>query len=60
MAKLLFKRGYRNAYIQGANPLNLNVKTMVGPAYTLRYIPTRPGTDPLGKFREPDHRNGLP
>jgi len=24
-------------------------------AYTLRYIPTRPDTDPLDAFREPDH-----
>lgn len=55
VATLLFKRGYHNAYIQGAAPLNPNVKTMVGPAYTLRYIPTRPDTDPLDAFREPDH-----
>ena len=55
VATLLFKRGYQNAYIQGALPLNSDVKTMVGPAYTLRYIPTRPDTDPLDAFREPDH-----
>lgn len=55
VATLLFKRGYHNAYIQGAAALNPNVKTMVGPAYTLRYIPTRPDTDPLDAFREPDH-----
>ncbi|MGB1234878.1 MAG: ribonuclease activity regulator RraA [Planktomarina sp.] len=55
VATLLFKRGYQNAYIQGAAPLNTDVKAMVGPAYTLRYIPTRPDTDPLDAFREPDH-----
>lgn len=55
VATLLFKRGFHNAYIQGALPLNPDVKTMVGPAYTLRYIPTRPDTDPLDAFREPDH-----
>jgi regulator of RNase E activity RraA len=55
VATLLFKRGYQNAYIQGALPLNPNVKTLVGPAYTLRYIPTRPDTDPLDAFREQDH-----
>lgn len=55
VATLLFKRGYHNAYIQGAGPLNPDVQTMVGPAYTLRYIPTRPDTDPLDAFREPDH-----
>lgn len=55
VATLLFKRGYQNAYVQGTPPLDPDVKTMVGPAYTLRYIPTRPDTDPLDAFREPDH-----
>lgn len=55
VATLLFKRGYHNAYIQGTYPLNADARTMVGPAYTLRYIPTRPDTDPLDAFREPDH-----
>lgn len=55
VATLLFKRGYHNAYVQGTLPLNADVGTMVGPAYTLRYIPTRPDTDPLDAFREPDH-----
>ena len=55
VATLLFKRGYHNAYVQGALPLNADTGTMVGPAYTLRYIPTRPDTDPLDAFREPNH-----
>ena len=54
VATLLFKRGYQNAYVQGVLPL-AESRTMVGPAYTLRYIPTRPDTDPLNAFREPDH-----
>lgn len=55
VATLLFKRGYHNAYIQGVAPLSSDVSTMVGPAYTLRYIPARPDTDPLDAFREPNH-----
>ncbi len=55
VATLLFKRGYQNAYVQGVAPLGANTSTMVGPAYTLRYIPTRPDTDPLDAFKEPDH-----
>lgn len=55
VATLLFKRGYHNAYVQGAGQLGTDKRTMVGPAYTLRYIPTRPDTDPLDAFREPDH-----
>lgn len=55
IATLLFKRGYHNAYVQGAMPLAAGKQRLVGPAYTLRYIPTRPDTDPLDAFREPDH-----
>jgi regulator of RNase E activity RraA len=55
VATLLYKRGYHNAYIQGAAPLGSGKRPMIGPAYTLRYIPARPDTDPLQAFREPDH-----
>jgi regulator of RNase E activity RraA len=55
VATLLFKRGYHNAFVQGVAPLGVDKRPMVGPAYTLRYIPTRPDTDPLDAFREPDH-----
>lgn len=55
IATLLFKRGYQNAYVQGVLPVGQRKPTMVGPAYTLRYIPTRPDTDPLVAFREADH-----
>lgn len=55
IATLLFKRGYHNAYVQGVVPMGAGKKTLVGPAYTLRYIPTRPDTDPFDAFREQDH-----
>ena len=55
VATLLFQRGYHNAYVQNVLPLGAGGATMVGPAYTLRYIPARPDTDPLEAFREPDH-----
>jgi regulator of RNase E activity RraA len=55
VATLLYKRGYHNAYVQGVAPLGAGKPPMVGPAYTLRYIPARPDTDPIDAFREPDH-----
>ncbi|MDB4254756.1 ribonuclease activity regulator RraA [bacterium] len=55
IATLLYKRGYQNAYVQGVAPLGAGTVQMVGPAYTLRYIPARPDTDPIVAFREPDH-----
>ena len=55
VATLLFKRGYHNAYVQGVAALAAGKRTLVGPAYTLRYIPARPDTDPIVAFRELDH-----
>ncbi len=55
VATLLYKRGYRNCYVQGVLPLRAGAPTMVGPAFTLRYIPAREDTDPMEAFREPDH-----
>lgn len=37
----LFRRGFRNAFIQGVGPLGRYPVNMVGPAFTLRYIPAR-------------------
>ncbi len=41
LATALFKRGLRNQVIQDVRPLNPQAGTMVGEAYTLRYIPAR-------------------
>lgn len=54
-ATLLYKKGYRNCYVQGVAPLAKDQPRMVGPAFTLRYIPAREDTDPIEAFREPDH-----
>ena len=51
----LFKRGLRNAFIQGVRPVNPSVGTMAGPAVTLRYIPAREDIDTLDVFKNPDH-----
>ncbi|WP_417721851.1 ribonuclease activity regulator RraA [Salipiger sp.] len=54
IATLLYKKGFRNCYVQGVLPLSGGAR-MVGPAFTLRYIVAREDTDPLTAFREPDH-----
>ena len=51
----LFKRGLRNQFIQDVRPLNPGLPNMVGPAYTLRYIPAREDLNPIGVFQNPDH-----
>lgn len=55
IATLLYKKGYRNCYVQGVMPLAADQPRMVGPAYTLRYIAAREDTDPIEAFREADH-----
>ena len=47
----LFKRGFRNVFIQGPYRMNPG-PNMVGPAYTLRYIPAREDLDGLESFAD--------
>jgi len=51
----LFKRGFRNAYIQGVHLVSPGAPPMVGPAYTLRYIPAREDLDTLDVFQDRTH-----
>ena len=51
----LFKRGLRNQTIQDVHPLNPNLPTMVGEAFTLRYIPAREDLNPISVFTNPAH-----
>ena len=55
IATCLYKRGFRNQYIQGVFPLSTINKTMVGEAFTLRYIPAREDLNPVSIFRDPKH-----
>ena len=55
LTTVLFKRGFRNTFIQGIHRLNPNAPAMVGPAYTLRYIPAREDLDHLGVFEDRSH-----
>ena len=55
IATLLYKKGFRNCYVQGVAALSPRSERMVGPAFTLRYIVSREDTDPIEAFREPDH-----
>ena len=41
----LFKRGLKNTFTQDVHPLNPKAASMVGEAYTLRYIPSREDLD---------------
>lgn len=51
----LFKRGLRNQFIQDVRPLNATLPNMVGPAFTLRYIPAREDLNTIKVFEDRAH-----
>lgn len=55
LATALFKRGLRHQVIQDVRPLAPKGRNMVGPAFTLRYMPAREDRNQLAEFRNPDH-----
>ncbi|MBP0482680.1 ribonuclease activity regulator RraA [Sagittula salina] len=55
IATALYKRGLRNQIIQNVHPLSQKGRTMVGPAFTLRYMPAREDRNGIEVFLNPDH-----
>src|SRR3954452_11308445 len=56
LASALYKRGLRNQMVQGVLPLSPpKGGSMVGEAYTLRYIPAREDLNPMTVFRNHAH-----
>jgi regulator of RNase E activity RraA len=52
----LFKRGFRNVYIQGIKRLTTpSGGNLVGPAFTMRSIPAREDLDQISAFDDPNH-----
>ncbi len=49
----LLARGLRNTFLHGIKPLNN--RRLIGPAFTLRYIPAREDVDVLEVFKDYDH-----
>ncbi len=55
LATALYKRGLRNQVIQDVRPVARKGRKMVGPAYTLRYMPAREDRNQLSEFLNPEH-----
>lgn len=51
----LFKRGIRNQVIQDVRAVTATGENMVGPAFTLRYMPAREDRNDVSVFRDPSH-----
>jgi regulator of RNase E activity RraA len=61
VANMLLARGLRNVYLLGLNPLSAEQEHMVGPAYTLRFIPAREDIDNQSNYAQADnlHRRAI-
>src|ERR1700710_2029680 len=56
LASALYKRGLRNQMVQDVRPLSPpRGGSMVGEAYTLRYMPAREDLNPMTIFRDHSH-----
>ena len=55
LATALYKRGLRNQVIQDVRPLGPKGRNMVGPAFTLRYIPAREDRNGIAVFKDMSH-----
>jgi regulator of RNase E activity RraA len=56
LASALYKRGLRNQMVQDVHPLSApKGASMVGEAYTLRYMPAREDLNPMTVFRDHSH-----
>lgn len=55
LATCFYKRGLRSQLIQDVRPLNPSAGTMVGEAFTLRYMPAREDLNPITVFQDPNH-----
>lgn len=55
VANALLKRGFRNVYLLGLAPLNPQQGQLVGPAYTLRFMPAREDLDTMANYSRNDN-----
>jgi len=55
LATALYKRGFRGQFVQGVQPLSPLKESMVGEAFTLRYMPAREDLNRLEVFRDRAH-----
>ena len=56
LASALYKKGLRNQMVQDVRPLSAPKNgSMVGEAYTLRYMPAREDLNPMTVFRDHSH-----
>lgn len=55
VANVLYRRGFRNVVMLGVAPLDPDQPQLVGPAYTLRFIPAREDLDSMANYGRDDN-----
>ena len=55
VANVLLGRGFRNVMMHGLSPLADTQQQLVGPAYTLRFIPAREDLDSMQEYSRDDN-----
>jgi regulator of RNase E activity RraA len=61
IANCLLKRGYRRVFLEGVRALDPAQPRLVGPAFTLRFIPAREDIDTIANYSKDDnlHRRAV-
>lgn len=59
VANVLLKRGYKNVMMLGLKPLLSDQEKLIGPAYTLRFIPAREDIDSMANYSREDNKHRL-
>lgn len=61
VANVLLKRGFKNVMMLGVSQVSSDQPRMVGPAYTLRFIPAREDLDSMATYQRDDnlHRRAI-
>lgn len=55
LTNCLLKRGLRNQFLHGVRPVATEGGNMVGPAFTLRFIPSREDLDTMAMYQSETH-----
>ena len=61
LSNALLRRGLRNTFLPGISPVSPDQEPMVGPAFTLRFIPAREDIDSMNIYARDDslHRRAI-
>ena len=55
IATHMFTLGFRSRVVLGLSPLHSNGQRMIGPAFTLRFIPSREDIDTMASYKSEEH-----